>query len=174
MLLAIDIGNTSIHVGVFSGRTLRRQFSLPTRLARNAAALRRRLRISGAKDAIVCSVVPWATTAVTGALRATGIRPVVVGRTLRVPLTNRYRYPKQVGQDRLLGAYAAKKYYGTPAIVIDLGTAITLDVVSSQGEYLGGVIVPGIRLSAESLFRKTALLPKIKIKGIPSNPRFRL
>ena len=167
MMLAIDIGNTSIHVGVFSGSTLRRQFSLPTRLVRNAAALRRRLRISGAKDAIVCSVVPWATTAVTGALRVTGISPVVVGRTLRVPLINRYRYPKEVGQDRLVGAYAAWKTYKKDCIIVDIGTAITIDVVTKGGEYLGGVIAPGIGISLEALATRTALLPKVQLREPP-------
>jgi type III pantothenate kinase len=89
----------------------------------------------------------------------------VVGRDIVVPVKNRYKDPKQVGQDRLVGAYGAMKIYGCPLIVVDLGTAITFDVISAKGEYLGGAIVPGIRLSAESLFLKTALLPKIEIQA---------
>ena len=81
------------------------------------------------------------------------------------PIKNRYKNPKQVGQDRLVGAYGAMKIYGCPLIVVDLGTAITFDVISPKGEYLGGAIVPGIRLSAESLFLKTALLPHIEIQA---------
>ena len=167
MILAIDIGNTAIHAGLFKGRTLKRQFSLPTRLARNAAALRRRLRISGVNGAIVCSVVPWATSAVTRALRETGIRPVVVGRHLRVPLINRYRYPKQVGQDRLVGAYAAWKMYKKYCVIVDIGTAITIDVVTKKGAYLGGVIAPGIGISLEALAARTALLPKVELREPP-------
>ena len=86
-----------------------------------------------------------------------------MGKDVIVPLINRYRNPRQVGQDRLVGAYAALKFYGAPVIVIDFGTAITFDVVSKRREYLGGIIVPGIRLSAESLFHKTALIPRIDI-----------
>jgi type III pantothenate kinase len=90
-------------------------------------------------------------------------RIFVVGQDIKVPIKNNYRYPRQVGQDRLVGAYAAKVFYGVPLIVVDFGTAITFDVVSKKGEYLGGIIVPGIRLTAESLFKKTALLPKVEI-----------
>ena len=82
---------------------------------------------------------------------------------MKVPIKNKYRYPRQVGQDRLVGAYAARILYGSPAIVIDFGTAITFDVISSKGEYMGGIIVPGIRLTAESLFKKTAMLPLVSI-----------
>ena len=89
---------------------------------------------------------------------------LVVGRDIKVPIKNLYRKAYQVGQDRLVGAYGAKILYGTPAIIIDFGTATTFDVVSKKGEYLGGVIVPGLRLSIESLFEKTALLPKVKIQ----------
>jgi len=89
--------------------------------------------------------------------------PRLVGRDVVVPIKNRYSNPRQVGQDRLVCAYAAAVLYGTPAIVIDLGTAITVDVVSVKKEYLGGAIIPGLRLSAESLFHKTALLPMVEI-----------
>ena len=89
----------------------------------------------------------------------------IIGRDIVVPIKNRYKNPKQVGQDRLVGAYGAMKIYGCPLIVVDLGTAITFDVISPKGEYLGGAIVPGIRLSAESLFLKTALLPHIEIQA---------
>jgi len=92
-----------------------------------------------------------------------GLTPKVVGQTIKVPVKNRYRNPRQVGQDRLVCAYAAGEIYGRPAIVVDSGTAITFDILSKKNEYLGGIIAPGIRLSAETLFSKTALLPKIKI-----------
>ena len=93
----------------------------------------------------------------------------IIGKDIHVPMVNKYKNPKQVCQDRLVGAYAARMLYGEPLIVIDLGTAIAFDVVSAKGEYLGGVIVPGLRLSAESLFTKTALLPEIDIKA-PQSP----
>ena len=167
MILAIDVGNTSIHAGLFKGRALKRQFSLPTRLARNAAVLRRRLRAGGAEHAIVCSVVPWATTAVASALRRMHIEVARVGQDVRVPLINRYRYPKQVGQDRLVGAYAAWKMYKKDCVIVDIGTAITIDVVTKKGAYLGGVIAPGIGISLEALAARTALLPKVELREPP-------
>jgi type III pantothenate kinase len=94
-----------------------------------------------------------------------GVKAHIIGEDIKVPMVNRYKNPRQVGQDRLVGAFAAMSLYGKPVIIIDLGTAITFDAVSASGEYLGGAIVPGIRLSAESLFLKTALLPQIDIKA---------
>ena len=168
MMFAIDIGNTSIHVGCFSGRTLRRRFSLPTHMARSAGKLQRRLRPRGAAEALVCSVVPWATRRVVRILRAAGCRRVrVVGRDLRVPLKNRYRYPRQVGQDRLVGAFAAWRTYRRACIVVDFGTAITIDVVTKEGAYLGGIIAPGLDISLEALAGRTALLPKVELKEPP-------
>src|SRR5208283_5294162 len=114
--------------------------------------------------AIICSVVPKVSKTLEDMLKKT-VPVDIIGREIVVPIKNRYKNPKQVGQDRLVGAYGAMKIYGCPLIVVDLGTAITFDVVSSHGEYLGGAIVPGIRLSAESLFLKTALLPRIEIQA---------
>ena len=169
-IFAVDIGNTSIHAGLFEGRRLRRRLSVPTPLTRQPAALRRRLaRLGrGAAQAVVCSVVPWATPLVVRALRAAGCPTVrVVGRDLRVPLKNRYRYPRQVGQDRLVGAYAAWRAYKRACIVCDFGTAITIDLVTAKAEYLGGVIAPGLGISLEALASRTALLPKVTLRQPP-------
>jgi type III pantothenate kinase len=84
-----------------------------------------------------------------------------------VPLKNTYAYPEQVGQDRLVGGYAAWKLFGGPCIVADFGTAITIDVVSKAGEYLGGIIAPGLDISLEALASRTALLPKVELKEPP-------
>ena len=176
MLLAIDIGNTAIHLGVFEGSRLRRRISAPTAMARTPARLRRRL--GRADEAIICSVVPWATSGVVRALRAAGFSRIrLVGRDVRIPLKNRYRHPRQVGQDRLVGAYAAWKEFGghgpggtgrgNDCIVCDFGTAITIDVVTKAGGYLGGVIAPGLGISLEALASRTALLPKVKLKEPP-------
>ena len=80
-----------------------------------------------------------------------------------MPIRNLYRKPKQVGQDRLVNAYAASALYGAPLIVIDFGTAITFDIISKNKEYLGGMILPGLGISLEALHERTALLPKIKL-----------
>ena len=92
----------------------------------------------------------------------------IVGETIRCPIPNRYRNPKEVGQDRLVNAYAVLKQYGAPAIIVDFGTAITVDLVSKKGEYLGGVIAPGMGISLEALNEKTALLPRVRLNPPPS------
>ncbi|MDO8675594.1 MAG: type III pantothenate kinase [Candidatus Omnitrophota bacterium] len=179
MLLAIDIGNTTIALAaVHKGKvkTVQRMDTPPSggnprvlvlRLNKALAIFRKKGYILN--KGILCSVVPKILTVVERTIvKSMGFEPEVVGRDVIVPIKNRYKNPKQVGQDRLVGAYAALRLYGKPLIVIDLGTAITFDVVSARGEYLGGAIVPGLRLSAESLFLKTALLPKIVLKA-PGN-----
>ena len=171
MLLAVDIGNTTICLAILKGQRVVQKWYVDT--VRDRRILEGKLRevmkpIKGRSPeaAVICSVVPRALQVVKPILqRGLKIKATVVGEDIKVPITHRYRDPRQVGQDRLVCAYAAKVFYGLPVIVIDLGTAITLDVVSKKAEYLGGIIVPGIRLSAESLFKKTAMLPKIKIKG---------
>lgn len=170
MILAVDIGNTTIGLGLMKGKRVVKRFSLETHsnpqiLSKQLAAILRKMKSSRISSVAICSVVPAKTKSVEACInKVLSLSSVVIGRDLTVPLVNRYRNPKQVGQDRLVGAFAALKMYGAPAIVIDFGTAITFDVVSAKNEYLGGIIVPGIRLSAESLFNKTALLPKVKIQ----------
>ncbi len=172
MILAVDIGNTTTSFGVFNGRRFVRTLSVPTRAWRSERVIDRRLRGSrGAEEAIVCSVVPWATARVAKALRAAGYGRVrIVGRDVKVPLKNRYTYPEQVGQDRLVGAYAAWTIFGKSrrdCIVADFGTAITIDLVTGRGEYKGGVIAPGLEISLEALATRTALLPKVELKEPP-------
>jgi len=173
MLLAVDIGNTTVCLAVIRGlrpvQTWRRDTDSDKKnLQKRTAALLLKIKKNypGITDVMICSVVPTATAVLKATFFKTfGIRPKIFGSNIKVPMINRYRNPREVGQDRLVGAYAAKILYGFPSVIIDLGTAVTFDVVSNRGEYLGGAIVPGIRLSAESLYRKTALLPKIKIRG---------
>ena len=173
MIITIDIGNTTIAVGVMDKLKLISVHRLNTDLS--VLALRNTLKAlmgkiiraqKNIKVVLISSVVPNKTAVVERlAIKSFRLDVKVIGRDLYVPLLNRYKDPKQVGQDRLLGAYAAMTLYGYPVIVIDFGTAITFDVVSPKKEYLGGVIVPGLRLSAESLFLKTALLPQIDIQA---------
>ncbi|MCM8761534.1 MAG: type III pantothenate kinase [Candidatus Omnitrophica bacterium] len=92
----------------------------------------------------------------------------IVGRDIRVPIRNCYKIKSEVGQDRLVNAYAAKRLYGVPAVIVDFGTAITFDIVSPRGDYLGGLILPGIEMSLSSLHRKTALLPRVELKAVSS------
>lgn len=176
-MLAIDIGNTTTNFGLFDHRKLTSQFSIATQpwrtpdevtLQLKALAKARRLHLARAKQILICSVVPRMTAVLTEALKSLGTMPLkIIGQDLKVPLANRYRYPEQVGQDRLVGAYAAWKVFKTDCIVADFGTAITIDVVNKAGEYLGGIIAPGLEMSLEALAAKTALLPKVELKEPP-------
>jgi type III pantothenate kinase len=167
MLLAIDIGNTTMGFAVIdkAGHIISIAIiDTDAKTNKIKAVVAKILRAQAISRAIICSVVPKASKTLEDILKKT-IAVNIIGRDIRVPIKNKYKNPKQVGQDRLVGAYGAMKIYGCPLIVVDLGTAITFDVISAKGDYLGGAIVPGIRLSAESLFLKTALLPHIEIQA---------
>ncbi len=169
MLLALDVGNTSITVGLFRGRRLAGRGRVQTHASSYLSALRRelsRFRISAdrVEGVILSSVVPKATGRLKQAIRRLGLpRPLVLGENVRAPVINRYRIPSQVGQDRLVNAAAACFLYKGPAIVVDFGTAITIDLVSGRREYLGGLIVPGLELALEALMNRAALLPRIRL-----------
>jgi type III pantothenate kinase len=171
MLLTIDIGNTTLSMGIFKGNKLVWQGKILTARPANSAyylsKFKKMLKNKKIDSVIIASVVPQ----VTGILKAIfnkyfGIKPIILGEDLIVPIKNLYKNPKQVGQDRLVNAYAAYKKYGGGLIVIDFGTAVTFDVVSKKGGYLGGIIFPGIETSLKTLSEKAALLPHIKIKGV--------
>jgi type III pantothenate kinase len=164
MLLAIDIGNTNITFGIFKGNSIIKKFDIPTKNY-CLKALKKSLSQKKLNDAIICSVVPKTTAALqTDLRRILGKKPTIIGKEVQVPIKNLYRRPGQVGQDRLVNAYAAVNLYGAPSIVVDFGTAITFDVISKKREYLGGMILPGLRISLDALFRNTALLPKINLE----------
>ena len=174
MLLALDVGNTSITVGMFRGKKLLLKGRIPTHGPRGAAGYARSLRAllrcsrvspGTIEGVVLSSVVPRATAMLKQALRAVvPVRPVIVGENVKAPVVNRYRIPSQVGQDRLVNAAAACALYGGPAIVVDFGTAITIDLVTRKREYMGGVIVPGMEISLEALVSRAALLPKIEME----------
>lgn len=171
MILAIDIGNSTIGFGLIENSQVVRVFKVENQ-PQNAKAVAKLESILGHAASrhvitriIICSVVPEATRQVKKFLQKYFDAPIqIVGCHIRVPIRNRYRSPRQVGKDRLLCAFAARELYGVPSVVIDLGTAITFDGISSQGDYLGGAIIPGIRLSTEALFEKTALLPMARVQ----------
>jgi type III pantothenate kinase len=172
MLLTVDIGNTTTDFAVSNKGKIVKIWSIetddsPQSFKKCGEGILRDIkrRYPEMSQAVICSVVPDALRVIKPLLKKRFVAKIsVVGTDIKVPIANRYRDPGQVGQDRLVCAYAAMRLYGSPAIIIDLGTAITFDVVSAGKEYLGGIIVPGLRLSAESLFKKTALLPKVGIK----------
>jgi type III pantothenate kinase len=162
MLLAIDIGNTNITFGIFRGKNLFRKFDIPTDKF-SYASLKKKSGPFKPREAIICSVVPWATRQLEGVLSRMHIRPLIIGKDTLVPIKNLYRHPQQVGQDRLVNAYAVVRLYGAPAVIVDFGTAITFDVVSRNNEYKGGLIVPGLNISLKALSQRTALLPQLEL-----------
>ena len=170
MIIAIDIGNSTIGFGFLNeGRVSHVSVieNMPdselvmAKLDNFMATACRRYAIH---KVILCSVVPETQTMLQRKIRKFWkMSALVVGCDVKIPIENKYHHPRQVGKDRLLCAFAARELYGVPLVVIDLGTAITFDGVSPQGAYLGGAIIPGIRLSLEALFEKTALLPRVQV-----------
>lgn len=164
MLFAIDIGNTNINLGLFQGSRMIKRYKIPTVSSGYSRYLKCLAFKDDIKQAVICSVVPRAAKALAEALKSElGVEPHIIGKGLQVPVKNLYRKPGQVGQDRLVNAYAGIRLFGAPLIVVDFGTAVTFDVISKKGEYLGGMILPGLKISLEALNQKTALLPKVKL-----------
>lgn len=163
MLLTIDIGNTNITFGLWKNSKLTKKFDLATK-EYTLAQVKKLLKNKKPDDVVICSVVPQATRKLELEFtRWLGKKIKIIGKNLKVKITNRYRQPSQVGQDRLINAFAGVSLYGSPLIVIDLGTAVTFDVISAKNEYLGGMILPGLAISLDSLCQRTALLPKVKV-----------
>lgn len=162
MLLAIDIGNTTMAFGIFEGKRLKSSWKISTRNIFSKSKVLKPLK--DVDGVIISSVVPKATPIIKKLIKNRfRIKPLVLGENIKAPIKNLYRNPKQVGQDRLVNAVAASELFGAPIIVVDFGTAITFDVISKRKEYLGGIIVPGIEISLEALSSKAALLPRIKL-----------
>lgn len=178
MLLAVDVGNTNIVLGVFEGQSLLRAWRLQTVRERTVDELG--LLVDGLFahdhvqhgdiDGIVLgSVVPPVTSAMRGMIaRYFGLTPLIVDPALNTGMPILYENPGEVGADRIVNAIAAYEHYGRegqqPLIICDFGTATTLDAVSAKGEYLGGAICPGVNISADALFQRAAKLPRIDVR----------
>ncbi len=173
MLLAVDIGNTSIALGVFENEKLRATWRIATvihRMADEYAVLllnllrHQGLDKSDIKDIALCSVVPPLTATFEELFqRYFNISPLVVVAGVKTGVRIHVDNPKEVGADRIVDAAAAHYLYRGPVIVVDLGTATTFDTVSKEGDYLGGAIAPGISTAAEALFTRTAMLPRVEL-----------
>ncbi|MBF8267648.1 MAG: hypothetical protein HW388_1156 [Dehalococcoidia bacterium] len=173
MLLAIDIGNTNVTMGVFREEELLATWRLATDTRKMpdeyALLIRSLLPLKGVAsqdiDSIaLCSVVPPLTQAFEEMSRVYfGIDPLVVGTGIRTGVRILYDNPRDVGADRVVDAVAAYQLYGGPVIVVDFGTATVFDAVSREGDYLGGAIALGINLSAEVLFERTSQLRRIEM-----------
>ncbi len=171
MLLAIDIGNTNVTLGVFQGETLKATWRLATDARRMpdeyGIALLNLLPLRGVApsdiDAVaMCGVVPPLTAVFCELCESyLHVKPLLVGAGVRTGIKILYDNPRDVGADRIVQSAAAFRIYGGPLIVVDCGTATVFDAVTAQAEYLGGAIAPGLRLAAESLFSNTSQLRRV-------------
>ena len=178
MLLAIDVGNTQIALGLYDGDEPGPHWRLATDHARMpdeyGILLINLLQHAGVAPGGVhavamASVVPPLTGTLTqaceGYLRRT---PLVVDMGMKTGVAVRVEDPRQVGADRVVDAAAVQKLYGGPACIVDFGTATTFDAISAAGEYIGGAIAPGIGIAAEALFQSAAKLPKVDMRRPPA------
>ena len=173
MLLAIDIGNTNVKLGIFDGDKLKDTWNLATGIHRTAdeyggvlLSLMERQDFSPSKvtGVTLCGVVPpLLHTFVELCQKYLNAEPLVVEAGVKTSMRLSMDNPREVGPDRVVNAVAAQNLYGKPVIIIDLGTATTFDVVSKEGDYLGGAITPGINIASEALFARTAMLPRIEL-----------
>ncbi len=173
MLLAIDVGNTNTVFGIYRGEELIGSFRLSTTAERTSDEIGMKIHLyysflkldTGDTDAvIIASVVPPVMYTLINAIRKyIGVQPLIVGKDIDTGLVNCYDNPKEVGIDRLVNAVSAVKKYGSPLIIIDIGTATTFDVIDEDGAYRGGAIYPGIKVSMEALFQKASKLPRVDI-----------
>ncbi len=178
MLLAVDIGNTNIHLGLHrDGEWLVtwRIRTVPDKMPDEYAVLVRSffreegLDFDEIEGVVIGSVVPKLTAAFTElSRRYLGHEPLIVGPGVRTGIRLKMDNPHEVGADRVTNAAAARKLYGCPAIVIDFGTATTFDVLSPEGDYVGGAIAPGIGISHDALVSRTARLHKVDLEPPPS------
>jgi type III pantothenate kinase len=178
MLLAVDIGNTGITLGLFSGDTLGPRWRLASDSERTvdeygillAQLLEQAGGQSGRVDHIaIASVVPPLTGIFDRACREyLKVEPLIVDAGTRTGIRIRYEDPKQVGADRIVQTAAVLKLFKGPACIVDFGTATIFDAISADGEYLGGAIAPGIRISSDALFQRAAKLPRVEILRPPS------
>lgn len=178
MLLAIDVGNTNIVLGVFSGPSLLRAWRLQTVRERTVDELgllvdglfaHDRVTHKEIDGIVLGSVVPPVTGTMGGMIyRYFGLMPLIVDPARNSGMPILYESPGEVGADRIVNAISAYEQFGReaqqPLIVCDFGTATTLDAVSAKGEYLGGAICPGVNISADALFQRTAKLPRIDVR----------
>jgi type III pantothenate kinase len=173
MLLTIDLGNTQTAIGLFAGDELALHWRLST--VRERTSDEYRLLLHGLFEqhgvdperfagAVISSVVPRATSALSDALSLFVVdRTLVVGPGMKTGMPILIDNPREVGADRIVNSVAARARYGTPVIVVDFGTSTNFDIVSESGEYLGGVIGPGLEVSMEALVAATAALRRVEL-----------
>lgn len=174
MILVLDAGNTNILLGVFDKGKLITNWRLSTDKSKssdeygmiiNQLFAYEGLSMRDLEAVIMSSVVPSIMHSLERAVnKYSGLNPLVVGPGVKTGIDIKYDNPKEVGSDRIVNAVAAIHKYGGPVILVDFGTATTFCAVSEKGEYLGGSIAPGIKISTESLFQKASKLPRVELR----------
>ena len=173
MLLAIDVGNTNIVFGLFDGDDLVGNWRVATDKNKTsdeygivfANILKyNNMNEKDINSIIISSVVPPLMLTLSNMVKMYfNVEPLIIGPGVKTGMNIKYDNPKEVGADRIVNAVAGYEKYGGPLIIIDMGTAITFCYISEKGDYEGGLILPGINISAEALFQRTAKLPKVEI-----------
>lgn len=173
MILAIDVGNTNVSMGIFDGEKLVSSWRIKTISDRTSdetgLLILHFFNYAGVskndiRDIIVSSVVPPVMYSLELALRKyIGKEPMLVTPEIKTGINIKYYNPSEVGADRIVNAVAALKLYGGPVIIVDFGTATTFCAVSAGGDYLGGAICPGIKISMDALFARAAKLPRVEL-----------
>lgn len=173
MLLALDIGNTNVTCGVFQGDKLVTTWRMSTAIHRMPdeyanlmLSIMERRGVTGSqiKDVVICSVVPPLLIIFDEVCKHFLKKsPLIVEAGVKTGIRIDMDNPREVGADRIVNAVAAHQLYGSPLIIIDMGTATTIDVVNKAGDYIGGAIAPGVYIATEALFTRTAVLPRIEL-----------
>lgn len=167
MILLLDIGNTHTHLGLANRQRVIKQTNIPTSTWFDGRAEKLVEKFAGRaslEGAAMCSVVPKATPKVLKAIKNLWrVDCLVLGPKTICGVGIDYPKPNSIGPDRLANAVAVKHHFGAPSVVVDFGTAVTFDVVNRKGNYVGGIIAPGLAVMTDYLHEKTALLPRIKI-----------
>ncbi len=174
MILVIDVGNTNMTLGVFSGEKLEATFRMMTKTPRTSDEYgimisqllkNKGIEVEQLEGSIIASVVPDVMHSLTGAVvRYLNTNPLIVGPGVKTGIKIVTENPRAIGADRIVDAVAAYEKYGGPVLVLDFGTATTYDLVTGEGEFTAGITAPGIRICSEALWTNAAKLPNIEIK----------
>lgn len=173
MLLVVDVGNTNIVLGVYKDKELKNNFRVGTDINKTSdeygSIIAQLFQLEGLsfcdiKDVIISSVVPEVMHSLENfVVKYIGKTPMIIGPGIKTGINIKYETPSQVGADRIVNAVAGYEKYGGPLILIDFGTATTFCYINAKGEYLGGAITPGVKISSEALFKRAAKLHKVEI-----------
>jgi type III pantothenate kinase len=172
VIAVIDVGNTNAVIGLFEGETLHGQWRAASDMRRTADEwhvllqqflAQKDLRIESLDGIAIGSVVPPTTLAITQACEIAGVTPLVVNASVDSGMPILIDVPTELGADRIANGVAAFSIYGGPVVVVDMGTATAFDVVSAQGEFIGGIILPGVNTSLDALFSHTSLLKRVQM-----------